>query len=134
MSIDILNIPSPEWMSHPDRRCAIPKDYGPKHAGAFADYWFPTETRGVAASNLCGGCPVATECLAYAMAHPELDGIWGGTTEFARRKLRGVCGTYAGYLRHQKRGEKACRRCSMANAHAARQKRAAERKAAKDAA
>jgi WhiB family redox-sensing transcriptional regulator len=43
----------------------------------------PTRTR-----QICGGCPVREECLAYALADPELVGLWGGTTERERRELR----------------------------------------------
>ena len=37
---------------------------------------------------LCDGCQVRGECLEYAMAHPDLVGVWGGTTERERRVLR----------------------------------------------
>lgn len=38
--------------------------------------------------DFCATCPVQVECLEYALADPELDGIWGGTTETDRRFLR----------------------------------------------
>lgn len=41
-----------------------------------------------AAVRVCGACEVRTECLEYALAHDERYGIWGGTTERARRRLR----------------------------------------------
>ena len=37
---------------------------------------------------LCLACPVRNNCLEYALAHPELVGCWGGTTQHERRKLR----------------------------------------------
>lgn len=41
------------------------------------------------AKQVCGSCPVRTECLAYAMAAgPVLLGIWGGTSEAERAGLR----------------------------------------------
>ncbi len=40
------------------------------------------------AKALCKGCVVREECLDYALAHGERWGIWGGTTERDRRRLR----------------------------------------------
>jgi WhiB family transcriptional regulator, redox-sensing transcriptional regulator len=40
------------------------------------------------ARALCSACPVRQQCLAYAMADAEIAGVWGGTTERERRKLR----------------------------------------------
>jgi len=42
------------------------------------------------AKALCRRCAVAEECLAYALADPELVGIWGGTSERERRAMRRV--------------------------------------------
>jgi WhiB family redox-sensing transcriptional regulator len=39
------------------------------------------------AKDICGGCPVRALCLAEALSHRELDGIWGGTTAAERREL-----------------------------------------------
>ncbi|MCG7203641.1 WhiB family transcriptional regulator [Streptomyces arenae] len=39
------------------------------------------------AKAVCTGCPVRTECLAYALDHRVEHGIWGGMTERARRGL-----------------------------------------------
>jgi WhiB family redox-sensing transcriptional regulator len=36
----------------------------------------------------CKDCVVREECLDYALAHNERWGIWGGTTEKERRRLR----------------------------------------------
>jgi WhiB family transcriptional regulator, redox-sensing transcriptional regulator len=41
-----------------------------------------------AARALCSGCPVRADCLEYAIANREQFGIWGGTSERERRKLR----------------------------------------------
>ncbi|MEV6319093.1 WhiB family transcriptional regulator [Streptomyces sp. NPDC051776] len=35
----------------------------------------------------CVGCPVRTECLAYALDHRIEFGVWGGMTERERRAL-----------------------------------------------
>lgn len=39
------------------------------------------------ARRICGGCPVRDECLAYAVKHHEVFGIWGGRTPRERREL-----------------------------------------------
>lgn len=36
--------------------------------------------------EICEGCPVRAECLAYAIVHDEF-GIWGGTSKGERQKL-----------------------------------------------
>jgi len=36
----------------------------------------------------CADCPVREDCLAYAMAQPDVVGVWGGTTERERRAMR----------------------------------------------
>jgi WhiB family transcriptional regulator, redox-sensing transcriptional regulator len=38
--------------------------------------------------ELCGRCPVRRECLEFALADTELVGMWGGTTELDRRRMR----------------------------------------------
>ena len=55
------------------------------------DLWFvpPGDRHGIAAAKaICRRCPVAAECLAEAMANPSIVGVWGGTTENQRAKLR----------------------------------------------
>ena len=39
------------------------------------------------ALRLCATCPVRLPCLEHAIAHREL-GIWGGTNEAERRRIR----------------------------------------------
>lgn len=41
-----------------------------------------------AARAVCRECPVRLECLRYALANREQFGIWGGTSERERRRLR----------------------------------------------
>lgn len=56
---------------------------------AVIELFFPT--RGVnvrKAIALCADCPVITECRSYALARPELSGVWGGTTDTERDRLR----------------------------------------------
>jgi hypothetical protein len=58
-------------------------------AGVAPDVFFPA--RGpqphVARSD-CAGCPVAADCLSLALENVEDEGIWGGTSERQRRRLR----------------------------------------------
>jgi WhiB family transcriptional regulator, redox-sensing transcriptional regulator len=39
------------------------------------------------AKQLCGGCPVRTECLAEALDNQIEWGVWGGMTERERRAI-----------------------------------------------
>jgi WhiB family redox-sensing transcriptional regulator len=41
-----------------------------------------------AARAVCGGCDVRLQCLEYALNNKEQFGIWGGTSERERRRLR----------------------------------------------
>jgi len=37
--------------------------------------------------KICSACPVANECLDYALKH-EVMGYWGNTTEYQRKDIR----------------------------------------------
>ncbi|MGH8902406.1 MAG: WhiB family transcriptional regulator [Egibacteraceae bacterium] len=56
--------------------------------------FFPIGTTGPAleqiarAKAVCASCPVIRECLEWALDNNEQDGIWGGTDEDKRRRLR----------------------------------------------
>ena len=58
------------------------------------DVFFPISAVGASATQvrtaraICAGCPVRPACTDYALEHHEIQGIWGGTTEQERRKLR----------------------------------------------
>lgn len=39
------------------------------------------------ALKICKACSARIECLTWALEHP-VQGVWGGTTERERRKLR----------------------------------------------
>jgi len=41
-----------------------------------------------AAKAVCRVCPVREDCLQFALETKQDDGIWGGTTEAERRRLR----------------------------------------------
>jgi len=42
----------------------------------------------VRAKAVCASCPVADECLSWAIETNQTEGIWGGHTAKERRKLR----------------------------------------------
>lgn len=42
----------------------------------------------VAAKQVCAGCGVRVECLEFALAEREVWGVWGGTSEKERRRIR----------------------------------------------
>lgn len=55
-----------------------------------AELWFPElGSSAIAAKRICQQCPVLEQCLAYALDHHE-KGIWGGTSEKQRQKLRAL--------------------------------------------
>lgn len=39
------------------------------------------------AKEICSACPYKLRCLEYSIKNPDLQGIWGATTEKERRKL-----------------------------------------------
>ena len=62
--------------------------------GADADLFFPISDSGPShrqidrAIDVCQACPVRRPCLLYAVSLPRVYGIWGGTTEAQRNRLR----------------------------------------------
>ncbi|MEM9033577.1 MAG: WhiB family transcriptional regulator [Actinomycetota bacterium] len=58
------------------------------------DLFFPVGTTGpaldqiAAAKRVCGECPVAEECLEYALLTNQDTGVWGGFSEEERRQMR----------------------------------------------
>lgn len=58
-------------------------------AQADPEKWFPGHggtVRSVRA--ICGRCPAQDECREYAVARPDVTGIWGGTTSREREQIR----------------------------------------------
>jgi WhiB family redox-sensing transcriptional regulator len=57
------------------------------------DLFFPISATGSSSAQItrakavCAGCAVRAECIRFALAHPDVQGIWGGTTDDERRKL-----------------------------------------------
>jgi WhiB family redox-sensing transcriptional regulator len=53
-----------------------------------AETFFPRDGVGVtAAQKICHQCPVAAQCLDYAIALHIDHGIWGGASERERRRI-----------------------------------------------
>lgn len=130
----------------------LPQDWK-QHAacrGMDASLFFPErgDTAPVrAAQAVCRTCPVAEECLSYAMALNEKFGIWGGTSERQRRAMRRTGtrrvvqqlthGTNGGYIRHIALGTTPCESCRIAhndNARLYKQRMADRRRLGGDAA
>ena len=90
------------------------------------DLWFvtPSDHHGIAAAKaICRRCPVAPECLAEALPNASIVGVWGGTSEVERAKLRVAMprqpkgiqhGTPGGHRTHRARGEESCGPCTAA--------------------
>ncbi len=77
-----LTLASDDW-----RRVSACRDTDP-------DLFFPVGTTGPAieqiesAKAVCQVCEAQAPCLEYALATNQDSGIWGGTSEEERRKLR----------------------------------------------
>lgn len=58
------------------------------------DLFFPAGETGLAAEqaeaakSICSDCPVQIDCLGYAVETGQRFGVWGGTTEEERARLR----------------------------------------------
>lgn len=69
--------PRPAWHQHAACR------------GMDPDLFFPTRGEDVQqAQAVCRTCPVAEECLGFALQRGEKFGVWGGKSERARRRMR----------------------------------------------
>ena len=60
------------------------------------DLFFPVSSAGrsleqvTAAKRICAGCPVQSECLAFALHTHQTHGIWGGLSEQERNLIGSV--------------------------------------------
>jgi len=78
---------SVDWDVQDWRECASCRDTDP-------DLFFPVGTTGPAidqidsAKAVCRRCPAQVACLEFALATNQESGVWGGTSEEERRKLR----------------------------------------------
>ncbi len=58
------------------------------------ELFFPVGSTGLAvdqieaAKKVCGNCEALSPCLDFALATNQESGVWGGTSEDERRKLR----------------------------------------------
>jgi len=60
-------------------------------AGADDALFFPPaedESLAMPAKKICAGCPVQQQCLQYALATNQTEGVWGGMSSGDRRRLR----------------------------------------------
>jgi hypothetical protein len=78
-----IELPDPTWSDRAE--CLTSKGHDP-------EMWFAPKGSVDAerAKNVCAGCPVAHQCLAYALAQPVSEdyGILGGLDEVQRRQRR----------------------------------------------
>ena len=57
--------------------------------GLDTEIFFPvSDPDADAAKDVCATCPVRGECLEWALATRQEDGVWGGLTDNERRRLR----------------------------------------------
>ncbi len=80
-----------------------------------------------AARTLCRACPARPACASHALNRPDETGVWGGTSDSDRRRVRAdaaraagqpvdpadrrPCGTPEAYQRHRRLGER-CEDCA----------------------
>ena len=56
--------------------------------GLDPEIFYPvTDEEADAAKNVCGSCAVRQQCLEFALANREREGVWGGATEKERRRI-----------------------------------------------
>lgn len=76
-----------DWDTEDWRGSAACRDTNP-------ELFFPVGTTGVAidqinsAKEVCHLCPAEEKCLEFALATNQESGVWGGTSEEERRKVR----------------------------------------------
>ena len=58
--------------------------------GTDTDLFFPPSSEEVPPEvcAICRRCPVREPCLEYALANPDLHGIWAGTSRKQRQRVR----------------------------------------------
>lgn len=76
-----ISLMPPEWVSRGLCAQTDPEAFFPEKGGSTRE-----------PKQICSRCPVAAECLDYALEHDERFGIWGGLSERDRRKLKRALG------------------------------------------
>lgn len=57
--------------------------------GSDPHIFFPRKYESVStAMKICENCPVKMPCLRYALVRPKIKGVWGGTSERERQRIR----------------------------------------------
>lgn len=56
--------------------------------GVDPNIFHPDDADYAQARSYCDRCLVRSECLAHALEHNEVFGMWGGRTESSRRRAR----------------------------------------------
>jgi WhiB family redox-sensing transcriptional regulator len=56
------------------------------------EFFRPDGSSRVRATVVCASCPVTEDCLEYALDHPSLKGVWAGTSERGRHRIRATLG------------------------------------------
>lgn len=79
-----MNLPQIPWMKKGECRKSIDPDMFFRERGG--DKAGSGNTKD--AKAMCRECPVATECLLWALEHDEEFGIWGGSTPDERQKMK----------------------------------------------
>ncbi len=90
--------PPPAWSDSPALIDPQPWTQEALCAETDPDLFFPEKNSGNTAQRakeVCGRCMVREDCLLYALTAGETFGIWGGTTESERRKMRKASGVTA---------------------------------------
>lgn len=67
------------WMEHAECKGTDPELFHP-HRGEMGALR--------SAQRVCSECPVASECLEWALIVPDTRGVWGGLSEDARARMR----------------------------------------------
>ncbi len=60
-------------------------------AGMDSEVFFPPsedEAAAMPAKEICALCPAQEQCLSYALATNQTEGVWGGMSAGDRRRLR----------------------------------------------
>ena len=74
--------PDEDWRSRGACRTADPDLFFPASSTAMSNLQLRQ------AKIICGRCPVRRQCLDFALATHQVHGVWGGTSERERTRMR----------------------------------------------